>query len=521
VNWLAGWLGGSESGWTRFWLGIDEDLDVVPGIGPEGAGAFVLDLEEGFTVNMRWPTDIIKSRSGKEQRVSRNDQAKESYDGSAVITVAQAVEIRTSLAAGMARGDVFLLGLPHEALPIVAAESGATVFVPSTALCDWLNQGQRVRCQHPVGGSVDGVVQSSTATSITLDVAVGAAGAMGGEIMPLVATYLEPEQSFPRYATEIERFDIRARAAAFGFAPELPYLEIGPLTASAGLDAARVTARTPISEPIAFALVPGSWGAAGGFLESESLVFFGFESGVTTIGALVTALAGSTLVDLSGATDLAATLQAGDMVGEYIEVTGDSGPVGTGATLETYDSRPVWDYPIGIQTTNTDSIHAMTEIIDNDGVPYAVGFADVPDWGRAVVMRSEHREDWQWIKLFLATVKGRQKAFWLPTYRDDLPFVSKAANTITVEGDVAAWYPSQRQHVQVEEDSGTITRAEITEAVNNGDGTYTLTIGTTLATSSVRRVSWLERCRFESDEFTFAFNAQGFSFGAIARVVQQ
>lgn len=529
MNWLSSWLGGSEEGWTLSWLGEDEDTTTIPGSGPEGVAIAALSLENGYTVTHRWVTDVIKTRSGKEQRISRNDRPRESYGGAAILLGRAITDLRDRLARIAAGGEPILLGLQHEEMFLRADAVGTTVYVyaEALALADCTNAGQRVQViredEDGTLESVEGVIQSATADSITLDVEPGELGAYGGRIMPMVPILLEPQQDFERIAeVEAEIWKLSGRSIVTDFAMTLPFLDLGPLTDSAGLAAAVVTARSGGLAP-ALSFVNAFDNGAGYINEtSDGQVFVHFESGVTTIQNLIDVLATSTFVVMSGATDPSATMLAGDAFADQTLSGGAlQGPVGSGVSLVEHDGSPVWDFPIIANGTVTDSIHALTEILDYGGAPYALGLADVADWGRGVAVQSEHREDWQWLKLFMATVKGRQKAFWLPTYRDDLPFVSKAANVITVEGDVAAWYPAQRQHVQVEETSDIITRAEITAAVDNGDGTWTLTIGTTLATSSVRRVSWLERCRFESDEFTFSFNAQGFSFGAIARVVQQ
>jgi hypothetical protein len=527
VNWESEWFNGGDDGWSLSWLGEDEDTTTIPPSGPPGVAVAALSLENGYTVSHRWVSNVIKSASGKEQRISRNDRPKESYSGSAILLGRAITDLRDRLARIAASGDSILIGLQHEEMFLRADAAGTVVYVfaDALALCDWINPGQRVSVVREDDDgtleSVEAVIQSTTADSITLDVEPGDLGLYGGRIMPLVPILLEPQQDFERLAeVDAEIWKIAGRSTVTDFATTLASIAIGPLTDSAGLAGAIVTARNAGQAPT-LDFVNAFDNGAGYINETSTAIAIHYEAGVTTLQNLVDVFALSTLGVLDGVTDLSATMLAGDaIISEALTGGNDPGPVGTGVTLVEHDSTPVWDFPI-IGGTATDMLHALTEILDYGGAPYSLGLADVADWGRAVAVQSEHREDWQWIKLFLATVKGRQKAFFLPTYRDDLPFVSKAANTITVEGDVAAWYPSQRQDVEIEETSGTITRATITAMTDNGDGTYELTIGTTLATSLVNRVSWLERCRFESDEFSFTFNANGFSFGAVARVVQQ
>jgi hypothetical protein len=519
------WLGGALIDWVADWLGED-DATGIPGTSPGGVATFALALENGYTVTYRWPTDVIKTRSGKEQRISRNDAAKESYDGSVLLFGDQAVAARNSLARYAASGQAFLLGLPHEGMSMRLASSGTTVYVEDTTASDWMNPGQRVITmwidpENPeIIEQADGVIQSTTSQTIVLDAAPGVAGAIGAIIMPAVPIYLEPEQAMPRYPTNAERWELRARAARCDFAMTLASLDLGPLTAATGLNSATVTARTEGSAP-SFQMVGDS--ADFGYLleETGGSVIFHFYPGFSTVEDLYAALLTSTLVAPTG-TYGTGTLGGSDEVALTALSGGDTaGPVGTGASVTTYASHPVWDQPLDNESTITDSIHALTEILDYGGIPYSIGSADMADWGRAVQAHGTLGLEFQWLKLFLATVLGGQKAFWLSTHRDDLPFVSKATNTITVEGDVGAWYPSQRQHVEVVESSGTVTRAEITTGVDNGDGTWTLTIGTTLATSSVDRVSWLELCRFAGSDFPVTFDQHGWQIQTTATAVQR
>lgn len=513
--------------WTGEWLGPETDTTVFPGQGPSGSYTFALDLEVGYTLTWRWPTPVIKKKSGKEQRISRNDRAKESYSGSVLLFGADMASVRAQLARFMALGDAFLLGLPHEALTLRANASGAVVYVKDTSLSDWMNTGQRCVVVRD-GSSVDAVIQSHTSNSITLDVSPGTIGDVGGFIMPALAVYLEPEQAFDRYPVNAERWHINARAATFDFAMGLHSLALGPLTTHVGLDAATVTAKNPGAAPT-FAMIDDAI-AGEHLVETPAAVEVHYTSGggapqQTSVADLQALLLTSSIVSPTG-TWGAGLLTTGDAFAATQLAGGDTaGPVGTGASLTTYSgdgtSRPVWDRRLLNDGTITDSIQAMTEIIDHGGVPYAVGHADMADWGRAVTFHTDEQSEWQWLKLFLATVKGRQKAFWLSTWRDDLPFVSKSTNTITVEADVPAWFPLQRQYVQVVETDGTETRAKITASVDNGDGTYTLTIGTTLGSSSVEMVSWLELCRMTSEEISVTFGEDGIAMQTTATVVQQ
>jgi hypothetical protein len=513
-EWHDGWFGD----WHHDWFGLEASGD-VPGSGPDGVGTFVLELQNGYTVTLRYVTDIIKTRSGKEQRISRNDSPRESYQGKVLLLGDTGAEIRTQLAEHAAKGLPFLLALPHEELTFREDSVGTSVYVSTTGKSDWRNAGQRVVCKR-AGVGVDAVIQSRTADSFTLDVEPGDLGKYGGSILPTMPVLLEPEQAFPRYRVGAEQWDLRARAASFDFAGTRATISLDAF--APGLAGNVVAARAITLEPRYLRMEPGLGYPNAGQISAEtsSQTTFQYKNGVTTIGDLATALESSALFVMTTVDDPATVITTATPA--TLEATGADtrGPIGTGATVEEYADRPLWDRRLKNEGTIVDSIQAMTEIIDHDGVPYALGWADMADWGRAVHYQGNGLDSWQWLKLFLATVKGRQKSFWLSTWRADLPFVSKAAGTITVRANVRAWWPLQRQHVQIVETNETVTRAEVTAALDNGDGTWTLTIGTTLATSSVRMVSWLELCRFTWDEFPITFNANGHSLKTVATVVQ-
>jgi len=522
VRWFSDW----ELDWNVEWFGLDQDPTVFEGFGPGGV-ATVVGLQNGFTVTYDWITDVIKARSGREQRISRNDRARESYAGSALLLGDNPRAMRAKMARYSALGSAFLLGLPHEQLTLRADSSGATIYVHDTSYSDWAKPGQRVVVAREGGSFVDAVIQSAGVDSIVLDVAPGAVGEEGCFIMPTVPIYLEPQQDFPRYAITAEIWNLQARAATVDFsAPTLASLALGPITASAAFDNVIVYAREfgLAGNGQTFSLSNIGIGA-GMLIDLAGFVQFMFEAGVTTLGDLATALDGSSYLKLGGTYNPADTIAAGDAF-SFTALSGASevGDVGTGATLTTYATHPVWDRQLDIETTNTDGVHGMTQILDHGGVPYSLGTADHADWVRALRLIASLGVEWQWWKLFMVTVKGRQKAFWLPTWRDDMTFVSQAAGEIVIESDDGsdffAWWPEQRQHVQVVEADGTITYAEVTAAVDNGDGTITLTVDNDPASANISMISWLELCRMESDSSTVTFSGTTFSVSAVARVVQ-
>lgn len=524
-----------------YWDGHFPDGSVDPaavgGFGPAGVAVLVLDLRNGFTIKQKWGSEIQKASSGKEKRISHLDAPQQWFSGSALLTGDDLRAMRAKLARFAALGSVFMLGLQHEQLSLQADSSGTTLTVSTLRSVDWKKRGQRVLVKRGTV-AVAAVIQSVSGSQIVLDVAPGDAGLVGGVVMPLFPVYLEPQQDFPRYPVNAEEWNLRARAAIFDFAPEMASLDLGTVNASPTYDGVIIYARDfgAIGNTRTLAMAVGAVAADyNTIVESGGAVTYRYEAGVTTLDEMAATLELSSYLIMGGTYNGSTVIEAGDAFSATALTGGEiAGSVGNGATLTTYagdgTARPVWTRYLDNSATENDGVLAMTRILDHGGVPYALGTASRSDFHRYVTISEGSQPDWQWFKLFLSTVKGAQKSFWLPTWRPDMTFVSRTLPgggvtemvVSTADGsDVFGWWPDQRQYVQVGAADGTLTRAKITAAVDNGDGTATLTLDQEVASSAVVLISWLELCRFEKDEFDIAWSESGFSVDTTARVVQQ
>ncbi len=545
----SAWWGGS-AGHRLFPEGVT-DTDTIPGNGPQGAATFAYALED-VEVTYGWQTDVFKTFGGKEYRRSLLDAPRQSYKGNALLAGTTVRTHRASLARNAALGQAFLIGMPWEALILSADSSSTTVYVGAglLELSDWGQMvGQRVivisNANPPT--SIGGVIQSASTVdhSITLDVTPGVIGIAGGRIMPTMAVYLGAQQAFGRHspAEPIERWQLDARAALFGFehAAVKASLSLEGVAHSGVLDNVILTARVPGLAGDDIAITQTDDALSGVEINEDvdaKTIHIKYEGDTTTVVELAEAInLGSELIRFGGTytgTDIVAS--ADDEFAAFLDGGADvvPGTFGTGAAVTTYASKPVFDRGVSVDGTASDAVQAMSEIVDLGGVPFAVGEANVPDWGRQVSIKRQQRVAWQWLKAFLDVVRGRFKSFWLPTDRKDMVYVSSSTATgldqngnpatltrlLVSDGDVFAWYPL-RKHLKIVQADGTITYAQITLALANSDGTSSLQLDHLLSASAVSVISWLELCRLEEDNVSVTFKGPVFSMQTLARVVVQ
>lgn len=190
----------------------------VAGFGSTGAATFVLVLEPGAKVTYVWQTAIFKSYSGNEQRLNTSGpMPSRHFEGTVSLLDPQDRDLRSALVRSTPSGQQFALALPFEELVFSADSAGNITFFASTAGADWAVATQRVVVVGSDGSTMLGVVQEVTATTIRLDVVVGALGRAGGRIMPLVQVLLDPQQGFARYPNTVGLWAIKSTAAVFGW----------------------------------------------------------------------------------------------------------------------------------------------------------------------------------------------------------------------------------------------------------------------------------------------------------------
>ncbi len=418
-----------------------------------GAATFVLSLEPGTKVTYSWPCDIVRSYSGREQRISVGDgRPRIRIEGSAFLVDAKDRDIRGILMRAAAQGSVFALALPFEELLFTADASGLTVTVASTVQCDWAVTGQRCVVMGRDGSLVTAIIQGVSTTTISVAIVdstglaisstLGTAGLAGGRIMPVIQVVLDPQQGFTRLPFGAGYWQIRATAVAFG------------------------------------------WG--------------GVDS--MGVGASITTFTAGAPVAVAGLTDA-----------ELL----------------------IWDRTNELAGTATETVLAGTELIDLGGVAFTLGAQPAPDWVIPLRLRSAQRDDWAYCKAFLRQVRGRQRSFGLSTGRADFTFLSTnpdgsgikiASAAVAGGGDYVSWFASGAyRRLALTLSDGTVQYVTVLAAVDNGDGTSSLTLqGGFLGT--VTKISLLEQVRIdngESDDIAVTWTSHMFTLDTTVRATQE
>ena len=119
---------------------------------------------------------------------------------------------------------------------------------------------------------------------------------------------------------------------------------------------------------------------------------------------------------------------------------------------------------------------------------------------------------------FLDERKGRAIPFWYPSWSRDFTLVSPAASSATSLVVVSSGYTDHvfplgdyRRHVQLLALGGTAQYRKVTAAVNNGNGTETLTVAALSEALTVNALcSQMRLCRLDSDEAELQWSSSEF-----------
>lgn len=144
--------------------------------------------------------------------------------------------------------------------------------------------------------------------------------------------------------------------------------------------------------------------------------------------------------------------------------------------------------------------------------------AGVPFPARSFEWYAPNRPAIAALRAFLDARKGRVVPFWVPTYTGDLVLAQAAlagqsALRVFATGYRPYLFPRpSRRHLALLSASGTFERRKVTLAIDNGDGTDTLSLDSALTadvTPQATLVCFLTLCRLESDLTAIAWPRPG------------
>jgi hypothetical protein len=183
----------------------------------------------------------------------------------------------------------------------------------------------------------------------------------------------------------------------------------------------------------------------------------------------------------------------------------------------TYKSLPVFDRFVFI--ANGLSIPVRFEFggrpwdLDGIGKFTVFSFRNSPRITQPIRFYMDDRAEYVAIRKLVHGALGRQKSFWVSSFREDFTIESDEASgvTLTVEltnytAHVFSLTSNMRKDIEITYADGTVDLRGISNAAENvANETITLDSSSSQALSSanVRRISFINRVRFGSDQFIF------------------
>lgn len=164
--------------------------------------------------------------------------------------------------------------------------------------------------------------------------------------------------------------------------------------------------------------------------------------------------------------------------------------------------------PDGANTRPAALSQRVARLIAPTSNQYVAQLATVPALVVTLHFALQSRGEVTALRDWFDTVAGRCHALWLPTFRADLTLATDAASTSTTVNIVALGYTDTystieaRRHLAFLKPDGTALQRRVESAVNNGDGTETLTLSSALGVTwpvGYGLISFLLYARLDDD----------------------
>ena len=190
--------------------------------------------------------------------------------------------------------------------------------------------------------------------------------------------------------------------------------------------------------------------------------------------------------------------------------------LGDNSAYPLYRGKPVLTDRSAVVSDLSERIARTIDIFDNGSGPIQVDTS--ANWVRhmqTVGFIKNTREGIWALRKWIHARRGKQRAFWLPSWNSDLIIledVSSTASAITVSPIGYPLYYGAKD-IMVQLKNGTRLFARVTSGSTNGDGNEVLTlsaqIGETFATTDIDFVCFISHARFDSDQVVFSHTDVG------------
>ena len=194
---------------------------------------------------------------------------------------------------------------------------------------------------------------------------------------------------------------------------------------------------------------------------------------------------------------------------------------------ETYRDYPVLEYCPLIVSPLSERIARDLDIFDNQSGLVEVD--TVNSWVRRrytiAMLRANKADTWA-MRRWLHSRRGRQKAFWLPSFSNDLTLAQTTGlnpSTLTVKPFGAVQFYGGKLDLRIVLNDGRRFFAQVTSATVDGNGDEQLGLGTFLTSppispSDVKQIAIMSLVRFDADKITINYDSAGFASMTVSAI---
>ena len=190
--------------------------------------------------------------------------------------------------------------------------------------------------------------------------------------------------------------------------------------------------------------------------------------------------------------------------------------LGDNGAYPLYRGKPVLTDRSAVVSDLSERIARTIDIFDNGSGPIQVDTAT--NWVRHMqtigFIKNTRAGIWA-LRKWIHARRGKQRAFWLPSWNTDLIILENVASTASAITVSPIGYPLYYgvKDIMVQLKNGTQIFARVTSGSTNGDGNEVLPlsaqIGATFATTDIDFVCFMSHARFDSDQVVFSHKDVG------------